>query len=134
MRFDGRTPTEHVQRGRAAIMSLLMSSTHLIFFLSCHQSRPAEEHFLPDATLLCQHRGAFRFVWIFFFLVSECGLHVCMCCMLAPFQPDYQQKDTFLNKLSKKKYDWITVFHLMQLIDIFVIIYYILSCERHLFN
>lgn len=50
MRFDCRTPTEHVQRWSAQITSVLMSFTHLI---SCRHSHPAEEHFLPDATLPC---------------------------------------------------------------------------------
>lgn len=47
MELDCRTPTEHVQRGSAKIMSFPMSSTHLMF---CRQSHPAEERFLHDAT------------------------------------------------------------------------------------
>lgn len=50
MQCDCRTPTEHVQRRSALIVSVLMSSAHLI---SCRHSHPAEELFLPDATPLC---------------------------------------------------------------------------------
>lgn len=96
MRFDCRTPTEHVQRGSAEIMSFLVSSTHLIFLkllFYCHQSHPAEEHFLPDATPLCVgHHSAFRFVGLFFFSIIIPGVaHNTF--MLVPFQPDsHQQK------------------------------------------
>lgn len=88
MELDCRTPTEHVQRGSAKIMSFPMSSTHLMF---CRQSHPAEERFLHDATPQRVHITVLRGFVCLLFVVPG---HTCLVhfgpqhIVLVKFQPD----------------------------------------------